>query len=609
MRYNKWHKVFAVTLCFFTSWLTYVPAVLATEGSSEISGALSDRQFPYEQCFTVTAYYSPLPDQTHYATGSYQSEMRLEGRGTNGASGQPVMRGIFAAPREIPYGTKIFVPDVSIEGFGVIGGFGAVYDRGGAIKTRSGDCSTSLDLWFGFGEKALEMTIAFGVRRLNTMVYGLNESIPIDFKIPNFDDATIEEFRNTILFFEPEYFKTNLSPGDSGGEVERLQQKLQEFEYYHGTINRLYDEKTAEAVFKFQTEFDVLTNRTTTGASHFGIATRTAMDRAIRLFQDNISHFPINLGKGAVGPNVEKLQHALEKLGYLPEGALLSGMYDTPTVSSVFQFQVDHEVIQDANSTGAGYFGPKTRATLTRSIIAKDMVKNDCEKELCTAEKNDIKNDRESSVSSIDTTVALIPDGLSLGASGENVRLLQEELARLGYFRHEVTSYYGEVTAHAIFKLQQAWKLLSTKNDPGAGIVGHETASKLNQSFEKRMKVKTLIASNRQGITDSFIARSEEKNSKVNLAELHLPSSSSQVNNPSLTRELDFGDRGNDVKILQTLLKTLGFFKGTFVTDFYGENTKTAVAAFQIARGIISSLDAQGAGRIGPGTLQQLQKM
>lgn len=38
------------------------------------------------QFFLVSAYYSPLPGQSYYLQGSYEAEIRMNGRGTHGAS-------------------------------------------------------------------------------------------------------------------------------------------------------------------------------------------------------------------------------------------------------------------------------------------------------------------------------------------------------------------------------------------------------------------------------------------------------------------------------------------------------------------------------------------
>lgn len=57
--------------------------------------------------FIVTAYYSPLPDQSFYLKGSYEAEKILNGNGTHGASGKPVFVGMIAAPKTYNFGTRI----------------------------------------------------------------------------------------------------------------------------------------------------------------------------------------------------------------------------------------------------------------------------------------------------------------------------------------------------------------------------------------------------------------------------------------------------------------------------------------------------------------------
>lgn len=98
-----------------------------------------------DKTFIVTAYYSPLPDQSFYAKGNYDAERRLNGNGTNGASGTPVFTGMIAAPKSYDFGTNIF-----FQGLGV----GRVEDRGGAIVEAwdRGQPYDRIDIWMGYGE-------------------------------------------------------------------------------------------------------------------------------------------------------------------------------------------------------------------------------------------------------------------------------------------------------------------------------------------------------------------------------------------------------------------------------------------------------------------------
>jgi hypothetical protein len=79
---------------------------------------------PYNQTFIISAYYSPLPGQNKYITGSYKGDIRLNGGGIHGADGTNVYPGMIAAPKGYTFGTKMTIP-----GLGTV----AVHDRGGAI--------------------------------------------------------------------------------------------------------------------------------------------------------------------------------------------------------------------------------------------------------------------------------------------------------------------------------------------------------------------------------------------------------------------------------------------------------------------------------------------
>ena len=98
---------------------------------------------PYQKTFIVTAYYSPLPGQSFYVTGSLASDKRLNGNGTHGADGTPVYPGMIAAPGTYSFGTRVSCP-------GYIDG--EIHDRGGAIVKAGerGYAHDRLDFWAGF---------------------------------------------------------------------------------------------------------------------------------------------------------------------------------------------------------------------------------------------------------------------------------------------------------------------------------------------------------------------------------------------------------------------------------------------------------------------------
>lgn len=113
---------------------------------SFLSPAFATKDVPGTKKFIVTAYYSPLPDQSFYLKGSYEADIKLNGNGTHGASGKEVYPGMLAAPKTYTFGTKIY-----LDGLGI----GTVDDRGGAIVSSGsrGYDADRLDIWMGRGEE------------------------------------------------------------------------------------------------------------------------------------------------------------------------------------------------------------------------------------------------------------------------------------------------------------------------------------------------------------------------------------------------------------------------------------------------------------------------
>lgn len=71
------------------------------------------------------------------------------------------------------------------------------------------------------------------------------------------------------------------------------------------------------------------------------------------------------------------------------------------------------------------------------------------------------------------------------------------------------------------------------------------------------------------------------------------------VTSQLLTNTLSYGDKGEEVKILQTKLKNLGYYNQS-ITGVYDVNTVTAVRTFQVDKGLKS------VGNVGSQTLELL---
>lgn len=76
----------------------------------------------------------------------------------------------------------------------------------------------------------------------------------------------------------------------------------------------------------------------------------------------------------------------------------------------------------------------------------------------------------------------------------------------------------------------------------------------------------------------------------------------------AISRFLTKGDSGTQVRILQRLLAQRGYMKSDRVTGFFGAETEKAVIAYQLEMGIIGSAKDRAAGYVGPGTKNRLSQ-
>ncbi|MBS8122439.1 peptidoglycan-binding protein [Candidatus Vampirococcus lugosii] len=368
--------------------------------------------------FIVSGYYSSLPNQTFYYRENYDREIRLNGRGTHGASGQAVFNGMIAAPKNYKFGTKIYFPQY---------GVGEVHDRGQAIVNAGvrGYSNDRIDIWMGHGEDGLKRALSFGKQKVTG--YICPDNVEVGFNMNNF---LIHE-----KFFDVLIWSIYLEPGRKDQFVKTLQKYLYKLGYLkkeHQT--GYYGEVTKQAVCSFQQKMG-LTYPGSGVCGYFGPRTRNTMKNlaiANKLFnnsfykklisineleninlsiktkkenlkeeknintkkeeilqkikdeilkeENNITKdkkqekeeklfvFTRGIGPGERSAEVGHLQEALKTVGYY-EGKI-SYEYDDNTLEAVYNFQLDQGIINHkTDSMVKGYFGPSTRASLNGILI------------------------------------------------------------------------------------------------------------------------------------------------------------------------------------------------------------------------------------------------
>ena len=314
-----------------------------------------------KRLFTVTGYYSPLPGQNFYVTGSYEGDIRLNGHGVRGADGTEVFPGMIAAPYTYEFGTKVCLP-----GFGC----GAVHDRGGAI-VQKGERNLArhdrLDLWMGYGEEGLSRALELGVWHIEGELFAPGTSdinVGVNFKAatPLSKILDLPTWKN---------FSDNLSLGDRGALVKELQTALGKLGIYNDLeVGGIYNDSVRLAVLDFQLAYLVIPNRTSGGAGIFGPQTRKALSQALYDFdlQEQMLEkwgkfrFEETLSKGKRDLAVWKLQEILIQHEYLDHEP--TGYFGNITKQALMAFQKESGLINSFQSSGAGTVGPQTRSYL-----------------------------------------------------------------------------------------------------------------------------------------------------------------------------------------------------------------------------------------------------
>lgn len=187
---------------------------------------------------------------------------------------------------------------------------------------------------------------------------------------------------------------------------------------------------------------------------------------------------------------------------------------------------------------------------------------------------------------------------IKLGSQGASVSELQAALKLLGYFTDKVNGFYGESTASAVSRFQQASGLNAD------GIAGAETWNRLFPSITAADNQQSTVANNRQNSSTnsasgfpvpSSLQTVNRRDSRVNVTpspeyvnrpnpvvptitsvSTTLNAQTNVVSLPILKR----GMRGPAIVQLQGRLRSLGFFSNS-IDGVFGEATQVAVKAAQ----------------------------
>ena len=338
--------------------------------------------------------------------------------------------------------------------------------------------------------------------------------------------------------------------GDRGDAVMTLQTLLSELGYYHGMFTDTFDRATEQAVKNLQKAQGLyvdgklgkktraaLREMTAAAGTETPIPTQTPVPDALStpepawetaaaatetpqpvgtpLTDENV----IVIHSGTRGQAVKALQRRLTELGYYTCEA--DGIYDSDDILAVRTFQQKNGLKVD----GIAGYDTQVRLYAETAVRADEAA----------------------------ATATPGPDTetlLKIGATGEQVRLLQNRLKELDYFDGEVDGMYGTRTARAVAAFQQ-----------------------------------------RSGLKDDGMAGSRTLNLIYGSSALAAPTATptpraTAAPSPSPAASLSLGSQGEEVRAMQKRLNELGY---TVSADgLFGIGTYNAVAAFQRQNGLRS---------------------
>jgi len=302
----------------------------------------------------------------------------------------------------------------------------------------------------------------------------------------------------------------DLSKGDSGSEVTRLQNRLRELGYMTSKADGKYGDKTVEAVKAFEAKYGKAQTGIATAILQYYLFDDTALPASVATATPTaqvVTTTYYMLSYGDYGDAVVMLQERLIELGYLNDKA--DGYYGKNTQAAVSAFEV---------ANGRTATGVATAAM--QSYLYSD-----------------------SAVGQQTTTideVTTVYSELKLGSYGNDVSILQQRLAELGYYSGTISGYFDAAT--------------------DAAVRGFEAAYGRNETGVATELLQTYLYS---------------ENAKRN------PAQSSTVTYTTLKK----GDKGDNVAQLQRRLIELGYLGGT-VDGIYGDGTADAIKSFEAAYGM-----------------------
>lgn len=487
----------------FFIWVTI--ACLCMQYVPIISNTYAESGF-----YLVSAYYSPEEWQDFYLHGNYEDEIRMNGEGKTTASWAKVRIGAVAAPRSIPFNTRVAInQSITIKGKSYDFNFqGTVLDRWGAINTASK--LPRLDIYMGSGQKWLCRALNFWVQTVYVTLWDTTtidtasfDSLPSDCSNPW--TTTVAPPKTSNRWFDP--FTSSLSSLTTSENIKTVQRLLQRVNALVGDIDGMYDQEFKQSVFNFQKAQWIVSSWSEEWAWVYGPKTRSRLRAVLQGDTTTSSSIPANTSSqdtntdtlnnttpssqiplddstnsaiswsvfdGAKSADIREIQKMLKEMWYFKFD--IDGLYNKRLVDAILAFQIAKQIVTDESDIGAWYYGPVTQSTLEEAY--KAYLEKKAKIDALKAQLETIKAARvslaEEKRKSFEVTIKKIP-ALKLYQVHPEIRTLQKLLKEYGYLNHKDTAIFWPLTKNSLAQYQLDLKVIDSLSSPFAGVLWEKT--------------------------------------------------------------------------------------------------------------------------------------
>lgn len=213
--------------------------------------------------------------------------------------------------------------------------------------------------------------------------------------------------------------------------------------------------------------------------------------------QENVDIFNTSLAQWSDGSLITQMQDIFIELWYLDEN---SGIYDDATISAVYDFQIEYEIVASEQDIGAGSYGPKTRSKLQEIYQAYINEKQEYEEFL--KEIEDIQEKSSQKASQYIESLG-VP---RYGDISYEVRELQNIFTDLWYFEYKDTAIFGDITKTAILNYQLDTEIISGSDMIWAGVFWPKTREQLTQDYASMYFEQQLIENELEEAYQEYIS-------------------------------------------------------------------------------------------------------